>query len=90
MKTENQIEDLLNLNRDKELPVITKIILEGDNGILYSIEPSDIGLKFATGELSYNEYKALQKDGKNKLFMYGSLSIISFVLVGWGMLFYLI
>lgn len=44
-----------------ELAMISKVILEDDNGIIYSVEPSLEGLRFAKGEISYKEYKKLQK-----------------------------
>jgi hypothetical protein len=41
--------------------LITKIILESSEGKLFSVEPNDNGLRFAKGEITYKEYKRLQK-----------------------------
>ncbi|RFU67495.1 hypothetical protein D0469_14690 [Peribacillus saganii] len=51
--------DLDNHSPD-EIPVITKVILEDNNGHPYSVEPNPFGLKFAKGEINYNEYKKSQ------------------------------
>lgn len=40
---------------------ITKVILEDEKGKLYLIEPSIDGLRFAKGEITYQEYRKLQK-----------------------------
>jgi hypothetical protein len=40
---------------------IKKVILEDDKGNLFLIEPSMDGLRFAKGEITYQEYGKLQK-----------------------------
>lgn len=40
---------------------ITKVVLEDKDGTLYSIEPNPIGVKFARGEISFQEYEKLHK-----------------------------
>jgi hypothetical protein len=40
---------------------ITKVILEDDKGKQYLIEPSIDGLRFAKGEITYQEYRKHQK-----------------------------
>jgi hypothetical protein len=40
---------------------ITKVILEDEAGSSYPVEPNSFGLRFAKGEITYKEYKRLQK-----------------------------
>lgn len=54
---------------------ITKVILEDQEGKLYAIEPSPIGLRFAKGEISFSEYQRLTK--RETLSVVGSFSIIT-------------
>jgi hypothetical protein len=46
---------------EAEAGYITKVILEDKDGTVYSIEPNPIGVKFARGEITFKEYKKLQK-----------------------------
>jgi len=41
--------------------LITKVILEDKKGKLYSVEPNLNGISFAQGEITYREYRQLQK-----------------------------
>ncbi|SOC40940.1 SH3 domain-containing protein [Ureibacillus acetophenoni] len=41
--------------------LITKIILKDDKNNSFTINPDEIGLKFAKGEISYKEYLRVQK-----------------------------
>lgn len=59
------------------LALITKIILKDNEGICYAVEPSLNGLRFAKGEITYKEYKKLQK--REDFYGYTSfLAIIGF------------
>jgi len=78
-----------NLEYSEKLPLITKLYLEGENGTVYVIEPNEHGLKFAMGKITYKEYKDLTRGENFKGLMYASISIITFVLVGWTMVEYL-
>ncbi|WP_174728770.1 hypothetical protein [Mesobacillus harenae] len=49
--------------------MITKVILEDKYGRLFSIEPNDIGLRFAKGDITYNDYLRLQKKGNRQLIL---------------------
>lgn len=49
------------LESHSEVPLITQVILADKNGTTYSVEPNPIGLRFAKGEITYKEYKKLQK-----------------------------
>jgi hypothetical protein len=46
---------------DSESGYITKVVLEDKDGTVYSIEPNPVGVKFARGEITFKEYKKLQK-----------------------------
>jgi hypothetical protein len=41
--------------------LITRIVLEDKDGTLYIVEPNPNGVRFASGEITYKEYKKLQK-----------------------------
>jgi hypothetical protein len=41
--------------------LITQVVLEDKDGNVYFVEPSPIGVRFAKGEITYKEYKKLQK-----------------------------
>ncbi|WP_153062692.1 hypothetical protein [Ureibacillus chungkukjangi] len=41
--------------------LITKLVLKDKNNNSFVVNPDSIGLKFATGEISYKEYKRMQK-----------------------------
>jgi hypothetical protein len=43
------------------LGCITKVILEDEQGVLYTVEPSIDGLRFAKGEITYKEYRKREK-----------------------------
>lgn len=67
---------------DKEITgndtvLITKVVLEDKDGTLYSIEPNLNGLRFSQGEITYNQYKSLQKRETFNVFA-GLLLIFAF------------
>ncbi|MDM5328254.1 hypothetical protein [Neobacillus sp. CF12] len=41
--------------------LITKVVLEDKDGTQYNVEPNPTGVRFAKGEITYKEYKKLQK-----------------------------
>lgn len=41
--------------------LITRVVLEDKDGTLYTVEPNPYGVRFAKGEITYKEYKKLQK-----------------------------
>jgi hypothetical protein len=47
---------------------ITKVILEDEKGVIYTVEPSLDGLRFAKGEISYKEYKKREKKETTTIF----------------------
>jgi hypothetical protein len=46
---------------ENDYSFITKVILEDEAGLSYSVEPNSFGLRFAKGEITYKEYKRLQE-----------------------------
>lgn len=52
-----------NINRveGNGLDLITKVILQDNDGTLYHIDPNSNGLKFAKQEITYKQYQRLQK-----------------------------
>lgn len=65
--------------------LITKVILEDEDGTLYSVEPNPIGLRFAKGEISYKEYRKLQSKETSLVFVslfaiIGFFSVVMFTL----------
>jgi hypothetical protein len=41
--------------------LIIRVVLEDKDGTLYTVEPNPNGVRFAKGEITYKEYKKLQK-----------------------------
>ncbi|PKH10320.1 hypothetical protein [Planomicrobium sp. MB-3u-38] len=70
----------------EDLPLISKVTLEDEEGMRFDIEPNEIGLSYAKGEITYKEYKQMQSK-ENKLFI-GYLTLLSsgFLLISWGAL----
>ncbi|MBT2641602.1 hypothetical protein J7I80_05150 [Bacillus sp. ISL-41] len=64
--------------------VISKIALADKGGKLYRIEPDEIGLKFARGEIDYKEYLNQQKKGNRQLIGLTLGLITLFATAGWG------
>lgn len=50
-----------NLGSPSESALISQVVLESQEGTVYFVEPNPIGVKFAKGEISFKEYKKLQK-----------------------------
>ncbi|WP_045519408.1 hypothetical protein [Neobacillus niacini] len=48
-------------NTRNGLALITRVVLEDKDGTLYTIEPNPNGVRFAKGEITYKDYKKLQK-----------------------------
>lgn len=67
----------------EDLPLISKVTLEDAEGMRFDIEPNEIGLSYAKGEITYKEYKQMQNK-ESKLFI-GYLTLLSsgFLLISW-------
>ena len=66
--------------------LITNIVLEDNNKKRYVVNPDPFGYKFANGEISYKEYKNMQKMDDFKWISYsilgmGFLSIMLYFLI---------
>ena len=84
IELQNQpLEDLL---VKKDLPLVSKVILEDEKGMRFDIEPTEIGLRYAIGEITFMEYKQLQNKA-SKLFVGYLIALSSgFLLMSWAFL----
>ncbi|MFB3162752.1 hypothetical protein P5G62_017895 [Neobacillus sp. 179-C4.2 HS] len=48
-------------NTKNRSALITRVFLEDKDGTQYTVEPNPNGVRFAKGEITYKEYKKLQK-----------------------------
>lgn len=46
---------------EDRLPLVSNVVLEDSDGKTYKIEPNENGLRFAKGEITYNEYLRIKK-----------------------------
>lgn len=83
--TELSKDDLVTSNGTVEDPfvLITKVILEDTDGTLYYVAPNVNGLRFAKREITYKEYKKLQKnETRNAIVMFfGILGFFSVFMI---------
>lgn len=70
------------------LELITKVILRDDEGNYYEIEPSQTGLEFSKGEITYMEYLKKAKEETKKLMAYLTLFVGLFFIMGFGIIKY--
>jgi len=61
--------------------LITDVILEDTKGTYYSIKPDPHGLRFAKGELTYEEYSKIQKKANINGFSFFFMIISFFVIM---------
>jgi hypothetical protein len=79
LKSQTNDWDSLNKEMAKTPVLITKIILASSDGKLYSIEPNENGLRFAKREITYKEYKMLQKkEGINGAVLFIAMIFVLF------------
>ncbi|MBM7692461.1 hypothetical protein JOC77_001891 [Peribacillus deserti] len=71
-------------------PFVAKVILRDSNGTSYFVEPNESGLQFARGEITYKEYKKIERKGN--IFGIESFSVIvaSFFLMFWALSSYVL
>lgn len=55
--------------------LITKAVLEDTDGKFYSISPNHNGLRFAQGEITYKEYRRMEKNESRKGMVFLALLI---------------
>ncbi|WP_316572377.1 hypothetical protein [Neobacillus sp. YIM B06451] len=65
---------------------IEKVVLQDKEGNDFEVEPSENGLRFAKGEISYNDYQRLQKKDDRKAIALFAGAAGSFFIIGWGFL----
>lgn len=70
------------------IELITKIILQDNEGHVYEVEPSENGLRFAKGEITYQEYIRRGKKDFRNLITYSSASIGFLFIMSWALVEY--
>lgn len=68
--------------------LITKVVLRDKDGNCYEVEPSANGLKFAKGEMTYEEYVKHEKKENRRFITYFSVLTGSFLITGWAFIQY--
>lgn len=66
--------------------LITKVIVKDREGNYYEIEPNEKGLRFAKGEITYNEYVKLKRKENRRFFTYFAGITGSFFITGWTLI----
>lgn len=69
---------------DYTTDVISKIVLADKDGNQYRIEPDELGLQFARGEIDYKEYLYQQKKGNRQLIGLTLVLVTGFGIAGWS------
>lgn len=75
--------DKARLQGIENLPLIKNLILQSKSGKQYRIEPDELGLLFAKGELSYSQYHQAKKKNYWKMFCYTSGFTVLFTTAAW-------
>lgn len=70
---------------NESLPLITNVTLQDVDGKTYKIEPNENGLKFASGDISYQEYLRSQRNGNRKLIGLSLAFMATFLAGSWGL-----
>jgi hypothetical protein len=78
----------VDVNDINPLELITKIILQDSEGHYFEVEPSENGIKFAKGEITYQEYLRLEKKDIKNLITYSSASIGTILILSWALVIY--
>jgi hypothetical protein len=66
-------------------PLITHVTLQDENGKRYNIEPNENGLKFASGDISYQQYLRSQNNENRKLIGLSLVFLTAFLAGSWGL-----
>ncbi|MGM0901072.1 MAG: hypothetical protein ACQEXB_08210 [Bacillota bacterium] len=72
-------ENHFNDEHGDRCPLISKVVLEDNHGNFYHVAPNSNGLKFAKQELTFKEYKRLEKKETRN-----ALSLFMIILVSFG------
>lgn len=86
---QNSIRNGCNHTFGKDVPLITEVILEDNDGRYYSVEPNPNGLRFAEGKITYKEYEKVQRKENMQGLGLLSISISIYLLVGGTLISYL-
>jgi hypothetical protein len=76
------------VNEISAIELITKIILQDNEGHVYEVEPSENGIRFAKGEITYQEYLQRGKKDIRNLITYSSASIGLLLIMSWALVEY--
>lgn len=66
--------------------LIKKVILQDVDGNDYEVEPEENGLRFAKGDISYNDYQLLQMKQNRKAIALFAGAASSLFIMGWAIL----
>lgn len=72
----------------ENLPLIKKLILQTKAGEKYSVEPDELGLQFANGNLTYSQYLLAKKQQSRNMLGYTFGFTILFTTMAWTFISY--
>lgn len=72
----------------ENIPLIKEVILQTKAGKQFTVEPDELGLQFANGDLSYRQYLLEKKQTSLKMLGYTSRFIGLFTAMAWGFFSY--
>lgn len=70
------------------IPLIKELILQTKAGKQFIVEPDELGLQFAKGDLCYKEYLLAKKDNSGDMLWYTSASTVFFTTMAWAFINY--
>ncbi|CEG29009.1 hypothetical protein BN1002_03937 [Bacillus sp. B-jedd] len=65
---------------------IKRVVLQDTEGNVYEVDPTENGLRFAKGEISYRDYQLLEKKENRKAITLFTGAIGFLFLIGWAFL----
>ncbi|GAM11967.1 hypothetical protein [Mesobacillus selenatarsenatis] len=74
----DEVQDIANL------PLIKNLILQTKSGKQFCVEPDELGLRFAEGELSYRQYLLAKKQKSRQMLYYTFGSTGLFTALAWA------
>lgn len=81
-------EKEVDVNQISAIELITKVILQDNEGHVYEVEPSENGVRFSKGEITYQEYLRRGKKDIRNLITYSSASIGFLFIMSWALVEY--
>ncbi|MBT2659630.1 hypothetical protein [Bacillus sp. ISL-45] len=70
------------------IPLIKELVLQTKAGKQFIVEPDELGLQFAKGDLSYKEYLLAKKDNSRAMLWYTSAFTVFFTTMAWAFINY--